>query len=97
MKSHANRATKRAKRRDEGRGDPYSIRTSTFLNHIVPAVPTHTHFDLNSIPIAATGFVATADVDGGDICDANELARKHGCRYIPWDGMQVIFIYIYYR
>ncbi len=87
QKSSQNRAAERRKQREEGRGDPYSIRTSSFLNHVAHAVPTRTQFDLNSIPIASTGYVATADVDAGDTCDARELVREHGCRYIPWDGM----------
>ena len=87
QKSSKNRAAARLKQCEECRGDPYSVRTSTYLNHVAPAEPTHTRFDLNSVPIASTGFVATADVDAGDICDANELVREHGCQYIPWDGM----------
>lgn len=86
-KSSQNRAATRRKQQEERRGDPYKIRTSSFLNHIVPAVPTHTQFDLNSIPVASTGFVALPDVDGGDTCAAEELVRRHGCRYIPWDGL----------
>ncbi len=36
QKSSQNRAAERRKQREEGRGDPYSIRTSSFLNHVAP-------------------------------------------------------------
>lgn len=87
QKSHQNRATERQNQRNERRADPYEIRTSTFVNHVIPAVPTCTPFDLKTIPVASTGFVALPDADGGDTCSADELVRYGGCKYIPWDGL----------
>ena len=87
LKSRKNRSTARQKQRDEQRTDPYEVRATTFLNHVTSAVPTVTQFDLSTIPVASTGFIALPDVDGGDVCSADELVRKRGCTYIPWDGM----------
>ncbi|KJA13019.1 hypothetical protein HYPSUDRAFT_117405, partial [Hypholoma sublateritium FD-334 SS-4] len=90
LKSKQNRKAARAKQREETRADPYVVRTSTFLNHITPAVPARTRFDLEAIPVASTGFVALPDTDGGDTCGADELVQIHGCTYIPWDGLSNI-------
>lgn len=87
LKSRQNRKVERCSQREERRADPYVVRTSTFLNHITPAVATRTQFDLETIPVASTGFVALPDIDGGDTCGADELVRTHGCTYIPWDGL----------
>ena len=93
-KSSRNRTAARQKQREERRSDPYEVRTGTFLNHIATAAPTTTDFDLKTIPVASTGFIALPDIDGGDICSADELVRNRGCRYIPWDGMSVTLPYL---
>ena len=57
---NANNANKNA--------DPYVVEMPTFFNHLAPAAPSRTKFDLKYILVASAGYTGPPSVDGDNPC-----------------------------